>query len=39
VQQQLLEAAEKHDGVRAEALYREALSWSVAQVAQILAQK
>jgi DNA-binding GntR family transcriptional regulator len=39
VQQQLLEAAEKHDGVKAEALYREALSWSVAQVAQILAQK
>jgi DNA-binding GntR family transcriptional regulator len=37
VQRQLLEAAESHDGDKAESLYREALSWSVTQVAEVLA--
>jgi DNA-binding GntR family transcriptional regulator len=37
VQHQLLEAAESHDGDKAENLYREALSWSVTQVAGVLA--
>jgi DNA-binding GntR family transcriptional regulator len=38
VQHRLLKAAETQDGQMAESLYREALSWSVAQVAQILSR-
>lgn len=39
VQNRLLEAAETHDGDKAENLYREALSWSVTQVAEVLAEE
>jgi DNA-binding GntR family transcriptional regulator len=37
VQRRLLECAETHDGVCAEQLYRDALAWTTAEVAQILA--